>query len=164
MKNHNDATMPGATNRDRIPMRLLGAMLCLGTGLAHAEPVRVHALPLSELEVPIQYSAPATVVSLNETQISAELAARIVDIMVLEGDIVPQGATLVRLDCRDYDLGLQRAQGDLTALLAREKLARQQLKRAESLARTKNISQELLDQRRTEIEAASAEVAAQRAT
>ena len=164
MKIFVDAAVDRATATRRHPVQLLGGMLCLAAALAHAEPVRVHALPLAELEVPIEYSSPATVVSLNETQISAELAARVVDITVLEGDIVPQGATLVRLDCRDYDLALTRAQGDLTVLLAREKLARQQLARAESLARTKNISEELLDQRRTEAEAASAEITAQRAT
>ncbi len=150
--------------RRRAP--IVAGLLVLLTffGPLHADPVRVRAQPLAALEVPIQYSAPAIVVSLNETQISAELAARVVDITVLEGDIVPHGATLVRLDCRDYDLALTRAQGDLRALLARERLAHQQLERAKTLARSKNISEEILDQRRTELEAVSAEVAAQRAT
>ncbi len=152
------------TLRARRRCRYWAGALFLAAALAHAEPVRVHALPLAQLEVPIEYSAPATAVTLNETQVSAELAARVLDITVLEGDSVPQGAVLVRLDCRDYELALTRAQGDLKALLARDKLARQQLARAESLARSQNISEELLDQRRTEVEAASAEVTAQRAT
>lgn len=131
--------------------------------MALAEPTRVKTAPLSELEVPIVYSAPATVVSLNQTRISAELDARIIEIGALQGDVVAAGETLVRLDCRDYKLSLQRAKGDLAALLARQKLAQQQRERAESLARSKNISQDLLDQRRTEVEAAAAEVASQRA-
>ncbi len=74
----------------------------------HAIPVT--SQPLAELlKYPIQ-SAPATVVSLNRSQLSAQLNAQILNIPVRVGEVVRRGAVLVELDCRDAQLALQQAQ------------------------------------------------------
>lgn len=127
---------------------------------ATAEPTLVRAQALEALQVPIILSAPAEVLSLNDTDISAEITARIVTIPVRVGDVVEAGAVLIELDCRDYILRSRRAEADLAAARARESLASQQLERTENLAREQHVSADVLDQRRSEVEAAAAVSAA----
>jgi len=110
-------------------------------------PIPVTSQPLSELiKYPIQ-SAPATVESLNRSQLSAQINAQILRIPVKVGDVVRRGATLVELDCRDAQLALEQAQSRL-------KLAQHQLKRSRALHKSRNVSDELLNQRQTDYELA----------
>lgn len=133
-----------------------GVMLCaLFTGAAAADsPTLVRAGTLEQLAVYPQRSIPATVVSLNDSKISAEVRGAVSAIPVLVGNTVKQGDTLVRLDCRDYELALKRARADIKRASSRRALAKKQLERIESLARQQSTSEELLDQRRTELDVA----------
>lgn len=128
----------------------------LGGAPAAGEPVHVRTVPLGEvLKVP-SYSAPATVVARNAPRLAAEIDARIVDITVEVGDRVAEGEVLVRLDCRRYASVLSAAQAARERADAQLEFARQQLSRARDLKRNRNISEELLDQRRTDLAAAEA--------
>ncbi len=144
----------------RITLTSLGLALLLGAEVVRAEPVLVRAQTLGALRVPITHSAPAEVLSLNDTDISAEITARIVAIPVQVGVTVDAGEVLMELDCRDYALRARRAEADLLAARAHESLASQQLQRAETLAREQHMSADVLDQRRSELEAAAAVTAA----
>ncbi|MDD3517547.1 MAG: efflux RND transporter periplasmic adaptor subunit [Chromatiales bacterium] len=106
-----------------------------------AIPVTAHAL--AELMLHPRHSVPATVLSLNDSRLGAEIAARIESIPVQVGEAVSRHQILVELDCRDYRLRLEAAAAQLS-------LADSQLQRAERLGREHNLSQELLNQRQTE--------------
>lgn len=126
-----------------------------------AKPVRVQAL--SELARRIERSAPARVISLNHAKVSAQISARLTRILVDVGDHVVTGETIAELDCSDYDRAVVESSARLDANEIRRKLADQQLKRARKLAKTKAVSEDILNQRQAEFDVAIADIAAQRA-
>lgn len=129
--------------RTERPLATLAILPLLLSSLAGAEPARVTVKPASEIIVYPEQSAPATVRSLNDSRISAEINARIETIPPRVGDLVQPGEVLVLLDCRDNRFDLVRA-------AARLELAKEQLARARNLRADANVSEELLDQREAE--------------
>lgn len=127
-------------------------------GIAAAQATPVRAVPLSELAIYPSRSAPATVVSSNESVISAEIAARVVAFLPRVGDVVEAGATIARLDCRDYELELVRARADLEVLQARLDLARRRLDRARELTARQSLAVEVMDEREAESAVLEAEI------
>lgn len=109
-----------------------------------AEKIPVTIEPLSTLTVYPEQSAPAMVISLNHSQISAQLAARIERVYVRVGDQVKKGARLIRLDCRDQKLALESAN-------TRRQLAKKELDRAVILRKTSNIAEQNYNQAETEM-------------
>ncbi len=126
-------------------------------------PVKVKAVPFSALVFYPEYSAPATVVSLNETVLSAEIKANISHIDAKVGDRLIKGSTVVRLECRDYRLMLNQAEAVLDGIEARFDFAKRRLQRAERLQSEQNISVEVLEQNQMEVAGLQAEVSAQQA-
>ncbi len=123
------------------------------------EPVLVQAQAFETLAIYPERTAPATVLSLNDSAIAAEVNGRIESIAVRAGDAIAAGGELVRLDCRDHELQARQARARVSQARAARELAERQLERAESLRASKNISEELLDQRSTEVTAAKADYA-----
>lgn len=113
--------------------------------------------PLSDVVVYPVLTAPATTVSLNDAKLSAEINARIVDIPVLVGQQVKAGAILLRLDCASHELTLEQSQASLKALQARLEFADYQYERAKSLGARGGISDEMLIQRKTDLQALQAD-------
>ena len=154
------------TRRHPTVTSRLGTCLALaGLGwisTALSDPTHVRSLPLEELLQYRHYSAPATVVARNQPQVAAEIDARVVTIPVQVGDRVAAGDILAQLDCRSHESRLATARAELADALARLRHAREQLTRARNLKRNKNISEELLDQRRMELETGEAAANAQR--
>jgi len=109
--------------------------------------IPVTSQPLSELLKDSIQSAPATAESLNRSQLSAQINAQILDVPVKVGDVVRSGAVLVELDCRDAKLALAQSQ-------SRMKFAQHQLKRSQTLHKSKNVSDEQHNQRQTDFELA----------
>lgn len=128
-----------------------------------AEITKFKTQPLSELAVPVQYSAPATASSLNESTLKAEISARIDSIPARVGDAVKKGDVLVELNCADARAQQQQASANTEAAKARAQLAEQQLERALALQKKRSVSEELLAQRESEATAAKAEVKARSA-
>ena len=124
---------------------------------------RVKTQPLSTLSVPVQYSAPATAASLNESTLKAEISARIETIPARVGDRVKQGQLLVALNCADAHAQQQQAAANTEAATARAELAQQQLQRARALQQKRSVSEELLSQREAQATAAKAEAKARSA-
>lgn len=152
-------------------VRPLCALPCLILGLAlsasaqTAKPVSVASL--SDIASYPQRSAPATVISLNQPQISAEINARMQSFPALVGDRVSQGDLLARLDCSELELGLDSATAQVASAEARLELARSRLNRTQSLSANQLLSQDDLDSSRTELSATQANLQvarAQRAT
>lgn len=121
-------------------------------------PVPVEVRRLSTLLTPVVFTAPAEVVSANRAQISALIQARIESIAVDVGDSVARSQEIVVLDCADHVLARRRAEAELDHARAQLQRARRQLARSESLAPKQLLSEDLLEQRRTEKEAAEAQM------
>lgn len=139
---------------------LLGVILSASAALA--APLNVRTQALGELLEEPLYSAPATVVARNQPQVAAEIDARVIGLPVQVGDRVSTNDSLARLDCRSFDSHLAVARAELQVTLAQLSHAQAQLKRARDLKKNKSISDELLDQRRTELETRQAEANARR--
>ncbi len=134
----------------------------LGLLSASAQALNVTAVPVAEIELSDRDSAPATVVARNEPLLAAEIAARVLGISVDVGDRVEAGQLLATLDCRAYDAALGAAGATVERSRAQRRFAEQQLDRARDLRKKKSISEELLDQRTSELAAANADLASAR--
>ena len=145
-----------------VQRTLLGLLVALSTQQLYAgPPANVRAVPLSELLTIPQFSAPATVVARNQPQIAAEIQARVVELPAEVGDRVGAGEVLARLDCRRYESALAQARAELARARAQRQFADEQLRRARNLTKKQSISEELLDQRRTDLASADADSAVQ---
>lgn len=131
--------------------------LLMPPSYAGVQPLAVSWASLgSVLQYP-QTEVPASVESLYDSKISAEIASKIIWVGAQVGDRVSQGAILFRLDATDYQLALNRARANLIALEARRRLAKSQTERAVSLVQQNFISREALNQRQAEFEVITAE-------
>lgn len=120
----------------------------------------VSVKPLAQLVQPLRREAPAQVVARNETRLSAELSARVVEINAQVGQSVKPGQVLLQLDRQDVVLALARAEAALTQARARLALVKAQLARAEELRESKFASADALEQRRAEVLVAESDVLA----
>ena len=118
---------------------------------ASGQAIVVEASPLRDIAIYPQYKAPATVVTLNDSQLSAEVKAVVATVSVEVGQVVRKGEVLVRLNKKDFELALQREQAEITALEQRIDFARYQLQRAQTLQQQQAVSEELLKQRETDL-------------
>ncbi|MCG5512178.1 efflux RND transporter periplasmic adaptor subunit [Ectothiorhodospira shaposhnikovii] len=113
-------------------------------------------------------SAPATALSLNDTQVSAEIHGVLQEVLARVGENVAMGALLARLDCEEHALDLQQVRAMTQAARADAEFAQFQLGRAQELARRQAVSAELLNERQAQASRTRAEVlrleAATRAT
>lgn len=123
-----------------------------------AQPPLVGAKAFRELALHPQREAPAFAVSLNESRLSAEVSAAVKEVAFDVGQVAPKGAVLIRLETRDYELGVARAQAALESSRARARLAGQQLDRARELAKQNFYSAEALTQKETEFAVQQAQV------
>ena len=130
---------------------LSGLLLIFPLVLGAQNSVPVKTARLKDIAVYLWKSAPATVVSLNNTSLSAQIKARIDEISVKVGEIVEPGSVLARLDCTDYRIGEQQAEANLAALEARIRLAERRLARTRKLEQQQTASEELLDQREADL-------------
>jgi len=126
-----------------------------------ADRITVQAATLATLLQPASGDAPATVVSLNDAWLEAQISAPIASLSKRVGDTVARGETVVRLDCRRFDREQQLASAKVEVLAARENLAAQRLERARGLRRSKNIAEESFNEREAEFTSAQAETQAQ---
>ena len=113
--------------------------------------VTVKTARVKDLATYLWKSAPATVVSLNDTSVAAQVKARIDEISVKVGEVVDAGSVLVRLDCTDYRIAEQQVEAEIGALEARIVLAERRLERTRKLEQQQTASEELLDQREAEL-------------
>ena len=132
----------------RIITAFITLLLCYGSTSA-ATPVVTR--PISELLIFPHFSAPATVHSLNHSRLSAELMARIKSIKVRVGDRVKSGDLLVELDCRTFHSQLKSQLSLMQELTSLLQLSKSQLARARSLKKQRNISDEQVEQRETDL-------------
>jgi len=104
----------------------------------------------------------ASVVSLNDSKLSAEVSAIIKQIVVDVGQTVARGSILLQLDSSYYQLEYERTKALLQSARAKRDLADFQLQRAKRLSNQKVVSDELLAQRESDLKVLSSEVVAQK--
>ncbi len=135
----------------------LGAVALAGPALADERlPVTVKTFDQVRL-FPV-YTAPATAMSLNDSQVSAEIPGVIQRITVKPGDAVKAGDVLVELDCREHELNAQAPRARLQAASAERELAGFRHERAETLRERGAIPLEELQQRKAAALRTAAEV------
>jgi RND family efflux transporter MFP subunit len=115
-----------------------------------ADPVTVDSELLSDVQFYPRHTAPATVISLNNARLSAQINARVENITVREGQPVKTDEVLIQLDCRDSEQLLKQAR-------AQWKFASDQFGRIKRLRANKNASEEAYS--KSQFDLARAEVA-----
>ncbi len=148
-----------STQNQKTLMRTIFFIFWLiGATSAGAQAIPVTTKTFADVGIYPQRNAFATVVSLNNSRISAEVTARIVEIPVEVGQVVRKGATLARLDSRDYALAAERSSAALDAAQSTHRFAVQQLERARKLVADGFVSPQALNQRETEVSTAAAQL------
>jgi RND family efflux transporter MFP subunit len=108
-------------------------------------------------------SAPATVVSMNETAVAAQIDARVVEVPVRVGDVIEKETVLAQLECTDYSLARRVAKARVDNLMARLELARRRVERTGKLRAGNSVSEDVLDGQVTEAAALAADLEGSRA-
>ncbi len=93
--------------------------------------------------------------------LTAEISAKIVNVAVEVGDKVAKGDILFKLDDREWQLQLKQLNANIKGIRARHKLAIYQLKQRTKLRRGANVSEEILQQHKTEVATLAAELESQ---
>lgn len=137
----------------------LGLALLLGNGSAWA--ASVLPVTVSTLEESVIYptrSAPANVISANDSRLSADISAVVERIPREVGETVAKGTPLVELAQYDLKLSIRAAQASLESLRAQHQLAKEQYQRVKKLAKKRSVTEELVGQRRTDVKVGAADV------
>ncbi len=135
--------------------------LVLAPALAVAnETVTVRSF--AQVAVYLERQAAASVESLNEITLAAEISARVVEINARPGDPVAVGDVLVRLDEREFRNRRQAAMARLAMAEAAQDMARIRAERARRLAPDRFVSEDQLLEAETNLRLAAAELEAAR--
>jgi len=133
----------------------------VAAGLAASEarpPVPVTTARLAEVVFLPVRTAPATAVSLNDAQVSAEIGGLLKELPVRVGDRVKEGEVVGQVDCRDPEIALVEARASLQAGAAKYRFDRSQLDKAKQLSKSKSISADEIDRRTSNLAVSEAEV------
>ncbi len=125
--------------------------LLISTNALANERITVNTATIADVAIYPERSAPATVVSLNESTISSRITAQVEELPVRVGDIVEAGNVLAKLDCSDYKLASRASRSRIEALKAQIELAKRRLERTKKLTLKQSISEEILDERESEL-------------
>ncbi len=125
-----------------FPLFLSILMVCTSAVWAKEELLSVEAQSLSELLTSAKKSAPASIVSLNNPIISAEITGQVININIKVGDFVKKGQRIVSLDCRSYQLAKKQALASVHVAKTQLNYSTKQFKRDNRLATQGTISRE----------------------
>lgn len=101
--------------------------------------------------------------AVDEVELRPRVSGYLEEIHYREGQTVEKGEVLFTIDPRPYQADLARAEAELKRARARAELTRSEAARAETLAQSRSISREVLDQRRATAAQAEADILAARA-
>jgi RND family efflux transporter MFP subunit len=124
--------------------------------------VKVTVKPLISLLTHPTEDAPATVLSLSDSQLSSEVSGKIIEISVEVGDRVEKGAVIARLDPWLYRVQLQQAQGMLRELKASLALAQRERERLGKLRKKGQSTVAALDAKVSQVDRLAAQLTGQR--
>ncbi len=117
----------------------------------------VSVTPVADLSFYPHRNAPAKVISLNVSQIPAEISAPIRSLVVRVGDKVKKGQLLAKLDCRQFQLSQKVAAAQLEQINNNLAQDQRDLARSEKLLENHNIGEADFDRLRTTVDNRQAE-------
>lgn len=126
-----------------------------------ALPVTV-AQPLSK-KIPIWDEFWGRLEPVHRVEVRPRVSGFIEQVHFTDGALVKAGDLLFTIDKRPFEIALEAARADITRLEAQLELARSEVERAEPLARTKVLSDQVYEQRKSGLSVAEAQLAASRA-
>lgn len=118
------------------------------------------AIKATREEIPITYNTVGTIQSREDIKISSRLVAKIIEILVREGDKIEKDQLLARLDDSDLKANSARAIEKLKEAEAALILAQKELERSKTLFEKNAIPKKSLEQAESAFQAASANFAA----
>ncbi len=121
--------------------------------------LNVSIAPLSSILISSKNSAPANIISLNHSTISAEITGRALTIHTEAGSFVRKGEKLASLDCRSYILAKKQADAALKVTEAQLNLTRKQLKRNQRLIKNGTIPREIFEKTEAAQQSSLADIA-----
>lgn len=145
----------------RHPSSLLACALLMVPlpALADSGPAAAVSIqPISELLISMHPEAQATVISLNDAGLSAEVSALIRAVPVQVGDKVNAGDLLVELDSWEFQTQLEQAKAAMEETTARYDEAKRQLDRTSELHKQGQSTESQLEQRATELKTLEAQL------
>jgi RND family efflux transporter MFP subunit len=107
--------------------------------------LNVSIVPLSSVLISTKNSAPANIISINHSTLSAEITGRVNSINSEAGSFVRKGEKLASLDCRSYLLAKKQAEAALKVAETQFNLAKKQLVRNQRLIKNGTIPRELFE-------------------
>jgi membrane fusion protein (multidrug efflux system) len=108
--------------------------------------IPVSVVSAAERPVPVAFEAVGRTEGSREVQVRARVAGIIEQQLYREGDTVPAGAPLFRLERAPFEIDLAQARASLAQEAARRDLAQQEFDRLKGLADRRAISQREADQ------------------
>lgn len=145
-----------------VASSLVAALLsspCVSGGDAATAALQVTLRPLGEILQSSERSVAASLISLNDSTLSAEISAKVTRLQADTGDAVKAGQVLAELDCRDYNYALKQAEAGGQAASARYNLANTQFQRNQKLRKSGVVPMETLDKTAADYDAAKADLA-----
>ena len=124
---------------------LIGILILASLNVNAADLLAVSVQPVSKLMISAENSAPANVLSLNKSLLSAEISGRVIKIDAEAGEEIKKGKKLLSIDCRSYRLAKKQAIAALNVAKAQLNYATKQYKRNKQLVRKGTISHDLFD-------------------
>ncbi|MEM7610983.1 MAG: efflux RND transporter periplasmic adaptor subunit [Pseudomonadota bacterium] len=142
----------------------LSGVLAVTTGAAYGQDdtVSVTTRNIEDVLIEVSYDTPASVISLNNSQLSSEISAPVAKIHADVGDVVAAGALLVSLDDTDARLSVRQARANLARTDAEVVLAQARLDRGRQLADENFLSVDELAALNTEVAMLKARASAER--
>ncbi len=136
-----------------MKLLLLLSLLILSatTTVIAQDKITVNTANIADVAIYPVRSAPATTISLNDSTISARIAAQVDELPIRVGDIVEKDSVLAKLDCSDYKLASSESKARLDGLKAQIELAKRRLERTKKLTLKKSVSEEILDERESDL-------------
>lgn len=120
--------------------------------------IRITTKPLSDLVFATEYSAPASIVSLNDSSISAEIQGRAIKVAVEVGDMIKLGKLLVTLDCRNYINTKKQTVASLNLSKSQRNFAQTQYNRNKRLVQRGVLPRETFDRSESELLTSRADI------
>lgn len=140
-----------------LQVMFISLLLISGHSLAQVAAVSVTAGQFGLITYFPEGSAPASVISLSDSTLSARINSWVDEVTVRVGDNVSKGQSLIMLNCGKAQSRLAQQQSAVKANDARLSLAHYQLKRARLLREKEHVSEEVLFRRQADVDALEAE-------
>ncbi|MBF0265025.1 MAG: efflux RND transporter periplasmic adaptor subunit [Gammaproteobacteria bacterium] len=113
--------------------------------------ISVQIKPIQQLLIQQSHIAPAKVVTNQQAKIHSQISAMIINKVPLQYLHINKGDVLIELDCRQPQINVQQQLSQIKLNHEKLSFSRKQLVRANKLKKDKNISQELIDQSKTNV-------------